>query len=101
MKRPNNFRFTVVRDPIERLLSAYSNRVLQHDELSEARLRYGQADANLTPRPGIGVFIDNLEQYRAADESIRHHTEPLTYFLGDDPTYYNRIYGMSEIGELV
>ncbi len=101
MDHPANFRFTVVRDPIDRLLSAYSNRVLHHNELSEARLRYGGADASLVPRPDIGVFIANLETYRAADGSIQHHTDPLTCFLGEDPGYFNRIYAMNELDELI
>lgn len=101
MDRPANFRFTVVRDPIDRFLSAYSNRVLQYNELSEARLRFGGADASLAPRPDLGTFVVNLEQYRAADASVKHHTEPLTYFLGTDPEYFNRIYALKELDELV
>lgn len=101
MERPDHFRFTVVRDPIDRMISAYSNRVLHHNELSEARIRFGGGDADLMPRPDISTFIDNLERYRAADESIRHHTDPLTAFIGHDADYFDKIYAQRELAELV
>lgn len=98
---PTHARITVVRDPIDRFLSAYGNRVLHHNELSEARIRDGGSKLDLKPRPDLGELVDNLENYRLADVSIKHHTDPLTYFLGTDPAYYDRIFALHQIHDLV
>ena len=93
-----NFRFAVVRDPVSRLLSAYTNRVLYHDELSRSRLT--NLGADLPPRPDLKTFVMRLNDYQAVSGPIRHHTLPMTYFLGKDPAYFHRLYRMNELTAL-
>lgn len=100
LDKDGQYRFAVVRDPVERFLSAYSNRVLHHDELSPARLANAGAPHHLVPRPAVNVFVDRLGEYRAMSDSILHHTEPQVFFLGLDHAFYNQLFAMGELGEL-
>lgn len=91
-------RFAVVRDPVARLVSAYRNRVLFHNELSESRL--AQAGVDLPPKPDIETFVMRLKEYQEASPSIRHHTLPMTFFLGEEVGYFDRLFSMSQLLEL-
>jgi hypothetical protein len=96
------FKFAVVRDPVERFLSAYSNRVLHHGELSVPHLvKDGTQNLKvLPPNPDIATFIEFLCQYRAASVSINYHTELQSFFIGSDLSYYDQVYKLSELGRL-
>jgi hypothetical protein len=96
------YKFAVVRDPLQRFLSAYANRVVHHGELAEKHL-CGLAGEliGLRPNPSLSEFIDRLDLYRRASESIRHHTDPQIYFLGKNLSYYNKIFCFSELSEIV
>ena len=94
-------RVTVVRDPARRILSSFSNRVLQHGELDENRIDMDLAQKlGVKARPTIGEFINNLEEYRLLSKSIRHHTDPQVYFLGPRLDYFTHVYRLEEIDNL-
>ena len=91
---------TVVRDPIKRFISAYSNRVLYYKELNEkVDYRDKIIKAGLKFDPDINYFIENLEAYQccAAKGSILHHTLPIISFLGENLSLYTKIYKIQEI----
>jgi hypothetical protein len=94
-------RFALVRDPVKRFLSCYSNRVLHLKELSQANAGAALAGRDLAPDPDLGMFIDRLDDYRAASVSIRHHTNPLVTFLGRDPGYFAGLYRIEQIDTLI
>ncbi|MCW1917807.1 sulfotransferase family protein [Rhodobacter sp. KR11] len=94
------WKIAVLRDPLKRLVSVWRNRVMYHRELEVGRLAETPAGAGLTPRPKLEEFVMNLEAYRAASVSIRRHSDPHVRFLGPDPTYYDRLYQMSELATL-
>ena len=97
--RPGYLRFTVVRDPLRRLLSAYANKVLDRPGVAYAD------SASLTPRsdlpkaPDIETFVAYLDEYRLISR-IRHHTNPQRYFLGDDLGHFHRVFRAEGLGEL-
>jgi len=94
-------RIAVIRDPIERFISAYANRVVSFKELSATALDTPRGrELALTPTPSFAHFVERLEDYRLASPSIRHHTDPATVFLGPDLGYFHKIYKISEIGQL-
>lgn len=93
----NFYRVAIVRDPILRFLSAFGNRVVAHQELSEAKMGHKLKGLGLAPDPDLDTFIDQLEGYSEASASIRHHTRPLVDFLGQDPAYFSRVYRMDEL----
>lgn len=94
-------RIAVIRDPAKRILSAFSNRVLHHKELSESRIDMKLAELlGVGPDPDLNTFVQKLEEYRFLQRSIRHHTEPLTSYLGHDLGYYHHVFRIEETGEM-
>ena len=94
-------RITILRDPVERFLSAYTNRVHRHGALSWWRASAGLQREGLAPDPDFGGFLWGIEKYRRISPDIHHHTQPLVDFLGHDPAYFHRIYKWSELNEFI
>lgn len=93
--------FAVVRDPVRRFLSGFSNRVLHYRELSAEKAGETLKDIGLPPNPDITAFIDNFDGYKQASRNFRRHFWPQQAFLGDDPGFYTGIYTLENIGALV
>lgn len=107
--------FAVIRDPAERVLSTWSERVMgaRRLEIANAR-RAGQgitrlvrrvtggmgAAQALDPRPTLEHFVLNLDHYVAAYPAVAHHTRSVGWFLGADLDVYDRIYRMDELDRL-
>lgn len=96
---PGFDRVAVVRDPVQRFISAYRNRVLHYHEISRERMRRRGGAEALPERPTITQFIKNLEEYRKI-WPIAQHTHPQTYFLGKDPGFFQRIFRLEKMHEL-
>lgn len=98
----DHYRFAIVRDPIQRFLSMYRNRIVYHRELSE---QSGSAqalrEAGLPFDPDINGMIARLEGYFACSSSIAHHAQPMLPVLGPDLTAYTRIADISEIDSVL
>lgn len=80
------YKFVVVRDPVARFMSAYSNRVRHHSELSPDYIAGSHPkllDEIPVFNPGIGQFIDFFDQY-CEIAPIRHHTRPLVSYLNGE-----------------
>ena len=93
----NNTRLTLVRDPIKRLLSCYSNRVVHYKELSLKKAGPALKKAGLKPNPDLSLFLERFEDYRAASYSIKHHSRPMVALIGRDPAYYDEVYSLAQI----
>ncbi len=97
----NYARIAVIRDPAERILSAYSNKVERNGELSEENIDLKLAEAlKLEPDPTRHVFIKNLDKYRLLSPSIYHHTDPISKYLGPNLNYYTDIYKIGQLDRL-
>lgn len=94
-------RIAVIRDPVHRLISAYQHRIYKERELDESRIDMALAEAlGVHPNPTRRFFFRHIEQYRLLSASIRHHTEPITSFLGPDLGYFTDIYRIGKISQL-
>ncbi len=93
-------RIAVLRDPVKRLLSCYSNRVVHHKELSEAKAGAQLAQARLPADPDLSTFVRHLADYSRAVGTIAHHAAPMVTYLGRDPAWYDRLYRIEETGKL-
>lgn len=93
------FVFCVIRDPVKRILSAYSNRVLHNKELDFGK-KNSINEEMLAARPSINYFIDNLERYQNVSTSIYDHTRPLIDYTGTDTSIYDKIFDLSEMSDL-
>lgn len=101
------FSFTIVRDPVKRLLSSYGNRVHFHRDLYKAvpkhrgqrwvwRLRHRGVDL----LPDADKYFSDLKLYQSLSHSIWHHTAGVRTFIGDDLSRFDRIYKIEEIDRL-
>lgn len=97
----DHVRLAVVRDPIARFLSCYSNRVVHHQELSFNKAGPRLKKFGLKPDPTLAEFANQFGIYRKCSESIRHHTAPMSNFLGKNAEYYTEIYNLKDIGACV
>jgi hypothetical protein len=91
------FKFAVIRDPIARFVSAYSNRVVYYRDIGEKQLDKEAIKAGLKPNPELGFFIENIAAYRQWSNQIRHHTDSLTSFVGPDLSRYDAVYPIEEL----
>lgn len=94
---------TIIRDPIRRFISAYSNRVIYYKELNK-KVPYKDKlqRAGLKFNPDINYFVKNLELYQnwARKGSIWHHTRPMIDFIGKDISLYTNIYPIEKIKQI-
>lgn len=98
------FRFVVVRDPIKRLLSAFSNRVLHHKELSRNYVER----LNLNPAlelesfafdPSLAQFVERFQTYRQIP-TIDHHFRPISEFSAPLKAF-DKVYPFEALDDLV
>ena len=95
LSKLNNF--CIVRNPLERLVSCYRNRVLRYGELKPETIAHLAIDAPTDP--DLNQFVEHLDQYTKAPQ-IHHHTLPLTHFLGNRADSYARIFNLKTIQQL-
>ena len=93
------FKFVVVRDPIKRFLSAYSNRVLHYKMLHPWALGHEAIENGVKKAPTLSEFVDDLELYRKWSNDIRHHTDPIVTFAGRDFSVYDQIYRIENLDD--
>jgi hypothetical protein len=92
-------KIAVVREPISRLISAYKNRVLFFQQISTSDFESYQIPSGLSKQPDLNTFVEYLPEYRKIP-SIAHHTNPQSYFLGDDVGYFDRIFRFERLSEI-
>lgn len=99
LRHPARFKFTVIRDPIRRLMSVYTNRVRQKRDLVFCRkIRRGRVDLPTEPDPDF--FFQHFDAYREASARIKHHALPTYLFTGRNLKAYDRVYRTEELGQL-
>jgi hypothetical protein len=83
--RPSRMRaFCVIRDPIDRFVSGYRNRIVFHRDLGEEA-------------PGMNEFALELARYCKSSSHIRHHFMPMVEFTGRDPSFFDRVFLLEEM----
>ena len=87
----NYLKFTVIRDPIKRLLSCYKNLVLHYKIFYLKSVQGKVKNLDLKIEPDINYFIENLENYFQFSDSIVHHALPQNKYIGKDLNIYDFI----------
>jgi hypothetical protein len=78
-----DIKFCIVRDPVDRFISSYTNRICRHEDIDFV---------------GLDEFIEDFyDKYYRLDENIYHHFRPQVDFIGHDPSYYNRVFFLDEM----
>jgi hypothetical protein len=106
----DHFKFCVVRDPLERFVSAFNNRVIHYRELSRDWVLAHSQNATavieifetkkLKFNPTLSEFTDRLEDYIAISNSIRHHFIPQQNFFHARPEAFDRVYTIEMLPDL-
>ena len=89
-------RIIVVRDPVERFLSGYANRVTGHEELSELKMAKKYPESNYIYNPGLGQFLEYLEDYLKVTP-IEWHLRPLSERLPGGLDSFTRVHLIKRI----
>ena len=95
------YRFTVVRDPVARLVSAYANRVADRDDIRRSRFSVFMARLlGLDPSPDLNTFVLNLRKYALINDRIFRHVVPQIRYIGKDPCFYDAIFSIREMDKV-
>ena len=78
------FKFCIVRDPVDRFISGYSNRVLFHKDIEPV---------------SFDEFVRNFDLY-FKNPMINHHFLPQVYYIGKNPNYYSKIFNIKDMAEV-
>ena len=78
-----DIKFCILRDPVDRFISSYTNRVCRHEDIDFV---------------GLDEFIDKFyDKYYRLNKNMHHHFRPQVDFVGHDPSYYDKIFFMDEM----
>ena len=101
------YKFTVIRDPIKRLISSYDNRVNHHKDIAkDVRKKFGSEAAFKKKHPDLSIFPDiddyfvNLRKYQKLSYRIWYHTVSAVKFTGNDLSYFDDVYAVSNLDQL-
>ena len=101
------FKFTVIRDPIDRILSAYHNRVWQHHDLEHRRpksrlrrLEWALRFPWFRPYPDPDYFFEHLDGYQERCYTVWHHTISASRFVGTSLDWFDAVYRLDDLGWL-
>lgn len=97
---PAFFKFLIVRSPIERVRSFYFGNIAGRDHLV-ADTGGKERFYGLSTRPSYEEFLDQFDAYRRTFITVRNHTDPLTGYVGSNPTLYDWIGGIHQTAELI
>lgn len=100
-KMDGHVKFAVVRDPWSRIFSCYKDKVVEKNELGKIEFTPEQKDFGMVASPSIDNFIDLLPHYRRVSKNISRHSQKLTHFLGNDPSFYDKIFNIKQLPKMV
>lgn len=92
------WKFAIVRDPLKRLMSAYSNRIVYHKDQYRGKLsRTRSLLLGIPLEPEINTFFTSLKRYRLQSGSVRHHTNLAEYHIGKTLSNLDAVYPIEKI----
>lgn len=94
-------KFTIVRDPLERLLSAYSSRVLDTNVLKRPSAKKDMLEGfGLSTDPDLETFVFNVEKYSACSWEIRFHVASPRHFIGSSLFLFEHVFRFEEMDKV-
>lgn len=93
------FSFTVVRDPVERLISYYQKNIMEEGTLAR-ELEINRAKEVLPVRPSLSEFVAQLGDYIFYFDDVHHHTLPQAAYIKSVLPHLTRVYRISEVDSI-
>lgn len=90
------FKFTVIRDPIQRFVSGYRNRIIFHNDIGPPLHDSGRSEV-----PDINTFAMQLDDWMSMSLPVSHHFGLQRVHLSNDLSIFDAIYPIEQIGDLV
>ena len=94
-------RYALLRDPVRRFLSGYSNKVIAERVLSLEKLDERVPGHGLEPDPTLEEFVDQFADYFESVGTIGRHFSKQQAWIGNDPEFYEKIFRLDRVQELV
>jgi hypothetical protein len=91
-------KLAIVRNPVDRIVSAYCNRILYHNDL--ARHKATLLSQGLEHQPSFANFIKNIAAYQQVSQKIKDHTNPQVDYLGEDAAFFDYVTNIKGISRL-
>ena len=89
------FSFTVIRDPIRRLISYYQKNIIEEGSLVK-ELEMNQAQEIMPTRPSLEEFVERLNSYIFYFDDVHHHTLPQSAYINTTLPQLSRVYQIHE-----
>jgi hypothetical protein len=94
-------KIAVVRDPVQRILSAYGERVIGRGVVGRtATGRIAARLGGLPHRPCPETFFDRFSRYRLLNDKVRRHTDLQCRYLGPDLGWFDAVYTLDGLDRL-
>jgi Sulfotransferase family len=91
-------KLAIVRNPVERIVSAYCNRILYHNDLARHKAVLNRQ--GFSHQPDFTNFIKNIEIYRKVSQKIKDHTDPQVNYLGNNASFFDYVSNIKGISNL-
>jgi hypothetical protein len=92
-------RFTIVRDPLDRLLSAFSNRI-GHFGILQKFDRSALDRLGLEREPSLETFVLDIEKYCAVSSDLRLHIASPRCFVGSSLLQFDHVFRFERLEEV-
>lgn len=96
------WKVAVVRDPVDRMVSLWSDKVRVGKVLDEGMIELSAEDLakGLTYRPDVDRFARFSDRYHAISRHVRKHSHQYLFHLGTDPAYFDKLYNIKDLDQL-
>ncbi|NES02283.1 MAG: sulfotransferase family protein [Okeania sp. SIO2F4] len=95
------FKFTVVRDPVKRFISAYKNRILFHQDIKNSKfVKVNIQELGLQEYPEVNFFVQNLKEYMKLSRQIDIHFSSQSNHLMNDLGFYDFVCPIEDMENL-
>ena len=94
------FRFTVLRDPLERLASAHAYIFPRHFIRKWEGETLAPEHAHLSRTPDLETFFLNIRDYMAASRNLAFHVSPYAQWVGADLSAYQAVFRIEETARI-
>jgi hypothetical protein len=96
------WKITIVRDPIQRALSTYFNRIVTNKDTHKGRFPVLKAKLlGLPLDPTPDEFYEKMRRYFLQSRVVAHHLSLQSRYIGRDLSQYDKVYRLEDLANFV